>query len=124
MSTLLSSLLAVETFMGKKTNLQSPNYLMGPAGIKWAALNTGRRDTPVAVTGKRKDSPMYSKAYSMADILRTKIYCIVSAFHEEMLNSSKSGLLEKDWIVTSKPLYGTHELLLQKLRLFLDFRAS
>ncbi|KAM7479573.1 hypothetical protein LguiA_027786 [Lonicera macranthoides] len=122
MSTFLSSLLAVETFMGKKTNLQSPNYLMGPAGIKWAALNTGRRDTPVAVTGKRKDSPIYSKAYSMADILRTSIYCIVSAFHDEMLNSSKLGLLEKDWIVTSKPLYGTHELLLQKMHYLLKYQ--
>ncbi|KAM7474848.1 hypothetical protein LguiB_022091 [Lonicera macranthoides] len=42
----------------------------------------------------------------MADILRTLICCIVSAFHDEMLNSSKSGLLEKDWIVMSKPLMG------------------
>jgi nucleoporin NDC1 len=123
-STLLSSLIAVETLLGKKTNMQSPNSLMGPAVIKWAALNNGRRDPVVAATGKRKDSPMYSKAYVVADILKTSIYCIVSAFHDEMLNTSNSQLLEKDWIVTTKPLHGTHELLVQKLRLFLDFRAS
>ncbi|KAA8542908.1 hypothetical protein F0562_024057 [Nyssa sinensis] len=123
-STLMSCLLAVETFMGKKTNLQSPHHLMGPAGIKWAALSTGRRDVTVSSMGKKRGNPQYSKAYSMADILRTSIYHIVSAFHDEMLNSAKAGLLEKDWIISSKPLYGTHEILLQKLRLFLDFRAS
>ncbi|GMP94912.1 hypothetical protein CsSME_00044174 [Camellia sinensis var. sinensis] len=125
-STLLSCLLAVETFMGKKTNLQSsPNYLMGPAGIKWATLSTGRRETASAmgVTGKRRGSPLYSKAYSMADILRTSIYCIVSAFHDEMMSSAKAGFLEKEWIISGKPLYGTRDLLLQKLRLFLDFQA-
>uniref|UniRef100_A0A5B7BMZ5 Nucleoporin protein Ndc1-Nup n=1 Tax=Davidia involucrata TaxID=16924 RepID=A0A5B7BMZ5_DAVIN len=123
-STLMSCLLAVETFMGKKTNLQSSHHLIGPAGIKWAALSTGRRDVAVSSMGKRRGNPQYSKAYSMADILRTSIYHIVSAFHDEMLNSAKAGLLEKDWIISSKPLYGTHEILSQKLRLFLDFRAS
>ncbi|KAH6815858.1 nucleoporin protein Ndc1-Nup protein [Perilla frutescens var. hirtella] len=122
-STLLSSLLAVETLMGKKNNVQSA-HLMGPAGIKWATVNTGRRESTSGAMGKIRGSPLYAKAYSMADILKTSIYCIVSAFHNEMLNSGKAGLLEKDWIISSKPLYGTHELLLHKLRLFLDYQAS
>ncbi|KAL2478861.1 Nucleoporin protein Ndc1-Nup [Forsythia ovata] len=119
--TLLSSLLAVEILMGKKTNLPSPHYLMGPAGIKWATTSTGRRDSAVGATVKIRGSPLYAKAYSMADVLKTSIYCMVSAFHGEMLNSEKTGLLGKDWIVSGKPLYGTRELLLQKLHLFLDF---
>lgn len=123
-STLLSTLLAVETLMGKKTNLQSSNTLMDPAGIKWATLNSGRRDSTAGVAGKRKGAPFYARAYSMADILRTSIYGIVSAFYDEMSHSAKAGLLEKDWIISSKPLYGTRELLSQKLRLFLDFQAS
>ncbi|KAF2286221.1 hypothetical protein GH714_011872 [Hevea brasiliensis] len=95
--------------------------LMGPGGIKWATLDTGRRDTVVA---KKRSGPVHSKAYAVADVLKTSIYCIISAFHDEMLTSDKAGLLEKDWLIGGKPLFGTRELLLQKLRLFLDFRAS
>ncbi|KAI9174196.1 hypothetical protein LWI28_013469 [Acer negundo] len=122
-STLVSCLLAVEAFMGKKTNLQPPHLLAGPAGIKWAPLNTGRRDVGVV---KKNGGPAHSKAYAMADVLRTSIYCIVSAFHDEMMSSAKAGLLEKDWITSAKPqpLFSTRELLLQKLRLFLDYQAS
>lgn len=122
-STLLSCLLAVETLIGKKTSLQSPNQLTGAAGIKWAALNAGRRDAPVGTVGKKKGGPVHAKAYAMADVLRTSIYCIVSAFHDEMTISGKAGHLEKDWIISDRPLYGTRELLIQKLRLFLDFQA-
>lgn len=120
LSTFLSCLLAVEAFMGKKTNLQATNQLMGSAGIKWAQLNTGRRDVGIV---KKRGGLLHSKAYAMADILRTSIYCIVSTFHDEMISSAKTGLLEKDWITSSKPLFGTRELLLQKLRQFLDFQA-
>ncbi|KAL2547846.1 uncharacterized protein Fot_09376 [Forsythia ovata] len=73
--------------MGKKTKLPSPHYLMGPAGIKWATTSTGRRDSAVGATVKIRGSPLYAKAYSMADVLKTSIYCMVSAFHGEMLNS-------------------------------------
>ncbi|CAH1430062.1 unnamed protein product [Lactuca virosa] len=124
LSTLLAALLAVETLMGKKTN-QSPNqYLNGPANIKWAALSPTRRDTTIrtASSSNKKGSPYYSKAYSMADILRTSIYQIVSNFHQQMLTSSKAGLLDKDWIATSAPT--TRDLLLQKLRMFLEFQAN
>ncbi|KAF2314488.1 hypothetical protein GH714_026918 [Hevea brasiliensis] len=120
-STLLSCLLAVEALMGKKTNVHTPHQLMGPGGIKWATLNTGRRDVAVA---KKRSGPIYSKAYAMADVLKTSIYCIISAFHDEMLTSDKAGLLEKDWLISGKPHFGSRELLLQKLHLFLDFRAS
>ena len=117
-STLLSCLLAVETFLGKKTSLQSPNALMGLAGIKWATVTTARSDAATSVVGKKRGFPLHSQAYAIADVLRTSIYCIVSAFHEEMLTGAKAGLLEKDWIIGGKPLYGTRELLLQKLHLF------
>ncbi|KAL0341673.1 UNVERIFIED_CONTAM: hypothetical protein Scaly_1829900 [Sesamum calycinum] len=122
-STLLSTLLAVETLMGKKTNIQNAHF-MGPAGIKWATMNTGRRVSTSGAMGKIRGSPQYARAYSLADVLKTSIYCIVSAFHNEMLNSGKAGLLQKDWIISGKPLYGTHELLLHKLQLFMDFQAS
>ncbi|XVF23001.1 hypothetical protein REPUB_Repub13aG0000100 [Reevesia pubescens] len=120
-STLIACLLAIETFMGKKSSLEPSQHLVGAVGIKWAALSTGRRGVR---TGKRRDGPLYLKAYAMADVLRTSIYCIVSAFHNEMLANAKAGLLEKDWITSVKPPFGTPELLLQKLHLFLDFQAS
>ena len=120
-STLISCLLAVENFMGKKTNLQSPNQLLGPAGIRWATVNTGRVDVAAS---KRRNGPVNSKAYAIADVLRTSIYQVVSAFHDEMLAGAKSSLLEKDWITSGKPAFGTREMLIQKLRLFLDYRAT
>lgn len=119
-STLISSLLAVEAFMGKKTSLQ-PQHLMGPAAIKWNTPNTGRRDV---VTTKKQGGPQHAKAYAMADVLRTSVYSIVSTFHDEMFTSNKAGLFEKDWVIKSKPLFGTYELLVQKLHHFLDFRAN
>ncbi|KAK9115674.1 hypothetical protein Sjap_014621 [Stephania japonica] len=123
LSTLLSCLLAVEASMGKKTNVQAPN-LMGPANIKWATLSTGRRDDSASIMGKKKGGPLHAKAYAMVDVLKTSIYIIVSEFHDEMMGSTKAGILEKHWIISGKPLYGARELLVQKLGLFLDFRAS
>ncbi|KAL6962764.1 hypothetical protein U1Q18_037721, partial [Sarracenia purpurea var. burkii] len=125
-STLLSCLLAVEeACIGKKTHLQSSHNLLGTGvGIKWATMSNGRREAAVGVTGKRRGSPLYSKAYSMADYLRTSIYSIVSVFHDEMLFSAKAGVLHKEWITSGKPVYGTPDLLSQKLRLFLDFQAN
>ncbi|GJX07359.1 putative F-box protein SKIP19-like protein [Tanacetum coccineum] len=125
-STLLACLLAVEAVMGKKTNLQSSNgqFLMGPTDIKWAALGQRRKDTTNGMASIKKDGPHYAKAYYMADILRTSIYQIVSSFHHEMVTSSKGGLLEKDWIIAGKPLYGSRELLVHKLNMFLEFQAN
>lgn len=121
-SALLSALLVVETLMGKKTNLQHPYGGASPAGIRWAPI-AGTRDSSVGVYGRRRNNPLYVKAYAMADILRTSIYSIVSTFHSEMQGSAKNGHLEKDWIGSAKVQYGTHELLSQKLQLFLEFKA-
>ncbi|KAJ8770894.1 hypothetical protein K2173_021809 [Erythroxylum novogranatense] len=120
-STLLSCLLAVEVVTGKKMNLQPLNRSMGLANIKWATMNSNKRDIVMA---KKKYGAVHSKAFAIADVLKTSIYMIVSVFQNEMITSAEAGLLEKDWIISSKPPYGTQELLQQKLRLFLDFRAS
>ncbi|EPS64524.1 hypothetical protein M569_10253, partial [Genlisea aurea] len=121
-STLLSCLLAVETLMGKKTNLQSSQ--LGPAGIKWATINSGRSESTAAAMGKIRGSPLYAKAYALADVLRTSIYSVVYTFHGEMMSASNNGVLDKDWIVTSKPVYGSRELLVYKLKLFLESQVS
>ncbi|KAG9442405.1 hypothetical protein H6P81_018259 [Aristolochia fimbriata] len=121
-STLLSCLIAVEACLGKKTSAPS-QHLMGPGSIKWATVSTGRKDAPPSFMSKKKDGVLYSKAYTMADVLRTSIYEIVSVFKEEMHGAKATGL-EKDWIIKSKPLYGTREILAQKLSLFLDFNAN
>ncbi|RHN38725.1 putative nucleoporin protein Ndc1-Nup [Medicago truncatula] len=103
-STLISCLLAVENFMGKKTNLQSPNQLGSAV--------------------KRENGPVNSKAYAIADVLKTSIYQIVSVFHDEMLSDLKSRNLEKDWITSNTPRFGTRRMLIQKLHLFLAFQAT
>ncbi|KAL6206898.1 hypothetical protein ACLB2K_024144 [Fragaria x ananassa] len=116
-STLISCLLAVETYMGKKTTV--PAQFMGPASIKWATSSVGN----VGVAKKRV-GPIHPKAYALADALRNSIYHIVSACHDQMVSSAKTGVLEKYWVIKGEPPFGSHELLVQKLRLFLDFRAS
>ena len=73
---------------------------------------------------KKRDSPLYSKAYSLADILKTSTYCIVSEFHGEMVTSAKAGTLDRDWLTSTKPTYGSRDLLVQKLQFFLNFQAS
>lgn len=118
-STLLSCLLAVEACMGKKTNPHS-SQLLGPSNIRWATANTGRRD----FVGKKRGGALHAKAYVMADVLRSCIYEIVSIFHDEMQRNAKAGILDKDWIIKSKPLYGTGDILVHKFSLFLDFCAT
>lgn len=118
-STLLSCLLAVEAYLGKKANPQSP-HLLSPTNIRWATVNTGKRD----FVGKKRDNTLHGKAYAMADVVRTSIYEIVSSFHEEMHKSAKAAILDKDWILKSKPVYSTRDILVFKLSLFLDFSAN
>jgi len=65
-----------------------------------------------------------SKAYAIAYVLKASIYQIVSEFHDEMLSGTKSSLMEKDWITTEKPLFGTRKMLIKKLCLFLNFQAT
>jgi nucleoporin NDC1 len=105
LSTLISSLLAIGIFMGKKTSLQ-PQHLMGPVTIyiKWNTPSTGRRDVAMA---KKRGGPLHAKTCAMAAVLRNSIFGIVSAFHDEMRTSTKAGLLEKDWVTKRKPLFGT-----------------
>ncbi|XP_042944537.1 pentatricopeptide repeat-containing protein At4g18840-like [Carya illinoinensis] len=113
-----AAILAVETFIGKKTSIQAPSHLMGQPGIKWATLGIERVDLAI---GKKRGGPFYLKAYDIANVLRTSIYGAVFAFHDEMLKSAKLGHLEKDWIISIQPWFVTRELLLHKLRIFLDF---
>ncbi|XP_047311421.1 uncharacterized protein LOC124914850 [Impatiens glandulifera] len=120
MSTLLSCLIAIETLMGKKQSLENTNYLMGPGNIKWATASTVKRGAG-AIAVKRRDGPIYLKAYAVADVLRNSIYSIVSAFHEEMIVAVKGGCLKKEWLASTS---SNEELMLQKLHQFLDFRAS
>lgn len=121
LTTLLSCLLAVEACLGKKTSPE-PVHFMGIANVKWAKVNTGRTDGLAAMTSKRRNAILYAKAYSMGDVLRTSLYQIVSAFEPDMLANAKA-VLDKNWINEGKPLYGTREILVHKLHLFLDYRA-
>ena len=86
LSTLLSSLSAVEALLGKKSAFNDPTAI-------------------------------FSKAYSMAGVLRTSIYEIVWNFHVEMVTSARDGLLEQECVTSG----GNRDLLAHKLRQFLEF---
>ena len=97
--------------------------MLGPGGIKWATNSAARRDIATTLDKKRVD-PFRSKSYALADVLKTSIYMIISEFHEEMVASAKLGHVEKDWVINVKPIYGSVDLLVQKLHFFLNFQAS
>ncbi|RWR90687.1 hypothetical protein CKAN_01979400 [Cinnamomum micranthum f. kanehirae] len=118
-STLLSCLLAVEACLGKKTNPQSP-HLLSPANIWRATVDSGKRD----FVCKKRESTLHEKAYGMADVLGASICQIISAFHDEMQKGAKAGILDKDWIIKSKPLHSTREILVHKLSLFLTSKPT
>jgi nucleoporin NDC1 len=128
LSSLLSCLLVVEVYLGRRSSARGVGFV-GPNSIKWTVPSQG----PVDVS-RRKGSPfgkgsaMHKKAYALADILRTSVYQIIAAFGEEMVVGSGSGkgvaIAERDWLSQTTPLYGTHEMHLQKLGLFLEYRVN
>ncbi|KAF2946387.1 hypothetical protein DAI22_02g289400 [Oryza sativa Japonica Group] len=122
MSTLLSALVAVEACLGKKTNPQ-PAHSLGPASIKWANFSTGRKGNVTAIASTQRGG-LHTKAFSMADVLRTSIYQMVSAFEHDMRANAKASSLEKNWISEGrKPVFGSQAVLVQKLSLFIEYRA-
>lgn len=86
-------------------------------------MNTVRKNGVTSMRNKIKSGILNSKAYAMADVLRTSIYQIVSVFHADMQANAKTSVLDKNWIV-GKPLYGSREVLMQKLNQFLEFCAN
>lgn len=122
MSTLLSALVAVEACLGKKTNPQ-PAHSLGPASIRWGNFSTARKGNVTAIASTQRGG-LHTKAYSMADVFRTSIYQIVSAFLDDMRANAKASSLEKNWISEGrKPIYGSRAVLVQKLSLFIEYRA-
>ncbi|WVZ74177.1 hypothetical protein U9M48_022390 [Paspalum notatum var. saurae] len=122
MTTLLSALIAIEACLGKKTNPQLVHSL-GPENIRWANFSTGRKGTGTAIASTQRGG-LQTKAYAMADVLRTSVYQIVSAFIDDLRANAKSSSLEKNWIDGGrKPIYGSQAVLVQKLSLFIEYRA-
>ncbi|CAN6233928.1 unnamed protein product [Urochloa humidicola] len=120
MTTLLSALVAIEACLGKKTN-PLPTHL-GPENIRWAQFSTVRRPTGTAIAST--EGGLHKKAYAMADVLRTSVYQIVSAFIDDLRANAKPASLEKNWISDGrKPIYGSQAVLVQKLSLFIEYHA-
>ncbi|XP_062222423.1 uncharacterized protein LOC133921522 [Phragmites australis] len=122
MTTLLSALVAIEECLGKKTN-PLPVHSLGPESIRWGNFSTGRKGRRTAIASTQRGG-LHKKAYAMADVLRTSIYQIVSAFVDDLRANAKPSSLEKNWISEGrKPIYGSHAVLVQKLTLFIEYRA-
>ena len=98
-------------------------HSLGPENIRWTNLSTGRKGNGVAIASTQK-SGMHKKAYIMADVLRTSVYQILSAFIDDLQANAKPSSLEKNWISEGrKPVYGSQAVLVQKLILFIEYRA-
>ncbi|KAL2650734.1 hypothetical protein R1flu_018862 [Riccia fluitans] len=127
-SSLLSCLLVIEVYLGRRSSPRAVTFV--PNSIKWTVPSRGS----FTEVGKKQGHPfgkrtiMHKKAYAMADVLRTSIYQIVSVFGEEMVHVGSLGrgtaIAERDWLSCQKPLYGTHEMHLQKLGMFLQYRIG
>ncbi|OVA10060.1 hypothetical protein BVC80_1755g8 [Macleaya cordata] len=111
---LLSCLLAVEACMWKKINLQqSPHFI------------PRRRDD----LGNKSGGYLHAKAYAMADVLRTSVYSILSAYHSTETTRMDREIVDLYWPrrpqdgALRDPLYGTHYMLQEKLGLFLEHQA-
>lgn len=99
-STLVSSLIAIETFIGKKTSCNPNSW--------WGQLLLNRilqaQEEEMLRQQKNKAVLYMQKACAKADVSRNSIYGFVSAFHDEMLTSTKTSLLEKGWATEITPL--------------------
>lgn len=122
-TTLLTSLLAVEACLGKKTGGPSTSKFLSPTSMKWATVSTGKKDHRVTAVTVKKQGELHNKAYAIADVLRSSIYQIASVFSVDMQASAKAMALDRDWISDGKPLFGARAVLVQKLFNFLEYRA-
>ncbi|KAH7415736.1 hypothetical protein KP509_14G058500 [Ceratopteris richardii] len=124
-SSLLSCLLVIEVYLGRRSSTQ-PGQTVGLHGIKWTIPSRGLDSAPEKIKGFPfpKKSQLYKKAYAIADVLRTSLYQIVTTFRKEMDGSGPGGMVvaERDWLDKGQPLYGTRELHIQCLRMLLDFK--
>ncbi|KAJ6867603.1 hypothetical protein NC652_038723 [Populus alba x Populus x berolinensis] len=59
----------------------------------------------------------------MADVLRNSVYGIMSAFHEKMLMTTKTCLLDKDWVTKSIPPFWNLETACIKTASFIRFTS-
>ena len=128
-SSLLSCLLVLEVYLGRRSSVQA-GQSVGVNSIKWTVPSRGMVGESIKKQGVPfgKKTDLYRKAYAMADVIRTSLYQIVDTFRKEMTVSGSGqgnmaiAIAERDWLSKGQPLYGTHDLHVQHLRLFLDFR--
>ncbi|KAM0950213.1 putative nucleoporin protein Ndc1-Nup [Dioscorea sansibarensis] len=67
----------------------------------------------------KKTSPQTAHLLGPGNIRWATMNTVVSVFHADMQANAKTSVLEKNWIV-GKPLYGSREVLMQKLNQFLE----
>lgn len=127
-SSLVSCLLVLEVYLGRRSSTSGGSF--ANKSVNWTVPGRGafvekdkRKSNPF---GKR--SVLHKKAYGLGDVLRTCLYQIVYAFSEEMVLVGSGGkgnsLAVKDWVSDRKPVYGTHDMHVQKLIAFLPYQVG